>query len=684
MNRRSSFFTIYALCCSILFITCTKEEPVLIEPPVYVTGLPEEMPEEYDTLATASFPPMGNLPAMHILDMPPAGNQGSQGSCTAWAVAYGMKGYQRKIGTGLPYVSGGVVNSTVVGSPAFVYNQVKSGGDCLKGTQITSALKLLRDKGVCPLESMTYSDSDCTLLPDANQFAIAAKNRISTYKKLPADVSSIKEALFHEMPVVIGVYIRDKSFENMPHSDDFVWNTNNSTGASIHHAMVIYGYDDSRQAFKILNSWGKGWGSNGSFWMGYTVVPQLIRQAYVAEDAGVYACPKVISLSGDLQFGTVTVKPVPAPSRVLTIKNQGTCPLTIQSVGFPDHFSTSFSGPTAIAPNAKLDVTITFDPQSAGIFAGQVTVQSDATSGTATINLSGTATSAGTGILTLSDDLDFGDIVLGEPTSAGMTVTNTGTSALTVTQVTSGNSNFVLNGLPGLPKVLQPNQSFSCNVYLTAQNVGLHSGSITVQSSVGNKSILVVGNVSPSQQSCPATFTDIRDGEVYAAVEFAGKCWMKENLRFDSPNAGDDTPYQNNPALLATYGRYYTWLVLMNGESASNQDPSGVKGLCPQGWHVPSGAEWQTLLDYYGGDTFLAYASLIEGGSSGLDFQLTGKWSPGILSWNGLGVKAWYWSSSQFVGGEYRTAEFNNSIQNQFSTGSVSGNNRLPCRCVQD
>ena len=251
MKKRSRFIAVNILCCCVFFITCTKEEPVLVAPPVHATGLPEEMPEEYDTLATATFPPMGNLPAIKILDMPPAGNQGQQGSCTAWAVAYAMKGYHRRIGTGLPYVTSGSVNSTVVGSPSFVYNQVKSGGDCLKGSQITSALKLLHDKGVCPLENMGYSESDCTTLPNVSQFSTAAQNRISSFKKIPAEVSRIKEALFQGMPVVIGVYIRDASFENIPHSDDFVWNTNNSTGASIHHAMVIYGYDDSRQAIKI-------------------------------------------------------------------------------------------------------------------------------------------------------------------------------------------------------------------------------------------------------------------------------------------------------------------------------------------------------------------------------------------------------------------------------------------------
>ena len=167
-------------------------------------------------------------------------------------------------------------------------------------------------------------------------------------------------------------------------------------------------------------------------------------------------------------------------------------------------------------------------PQSAGIFAGQVTVQSDATSGSATISISGTATASGTGILTLSGNLDFGDVVLGTRSPQDDRDQYGDSRAYRDRCGLWKLLNFVLNGLPGLPKVLQPNQSFTCNVYLTAQNVGQHSGTITVQSSAGAKSLQATGQVFPAQSSCPASFTDARDGEVYNAVEFAGKCWMTE------------------------------------------------------------------------------------------------------------------------------------------------------------
>lgn len=44
------------------------------------------------------------------------------------------------------------------------------------------------------------------------------------------------------------------------------------------------------------------------------------------------------------------------------------------------------------------------------------------------------------------------------------------------------------------------------------------------------------------------------------------------------------------------YGGLYTWTLAMNGEASSNEVPSGVNGICPQGWHIPSYAEWQVTI----------------------------------------------------------------------------------------
>ena len=96
---------------------------------------------------------------------------------------------------------------------------------------------------------------------------------------------------------------------------------------------------------------------------------------------------------------------------------------------------------------------------------------------------------------------------------------------------------------------------------------------------------------------CPSTVSD-RDGNSYNTVLIGAQCWMKENLRTTKkPNgtsitSGIWTP-GSNPVV--TYGRLYSWTTVMNGAGSSSAVPSGVQGICPDGWHVPSDAEWKQM-----------------------------------------------------------------------------------------
>jgi uncharacterized protein (TIGR02145 family) len=56
--------------------------------------------------------------------------------------------------------------------------------------------------------------------------------------------------------------------------------------------------------------------------------------------------------------------------------------------------------------------------------------------------------------------------------------------------------------------------------------------------------------------------------------------------------------YNNNSEYCEQYGGLYTWAVAMNGAASSNNNPSGVQGICPNGWHLPGDAEWTQLTDY--------------------------------------------------------------------------------------
>jgi uncharacterized protein (TIGR02145 family) len=58
----------------------------------------------------------------------------------------------------------------------------------------------------------------------------------------------------------------------------------------------------------------------------------------------------------------------------------------------------------------------------------------------------------------------------------------------------------------------------------------------------------------------------------------------------------------NDTSNVPTYGYLYNWPAVMHGASSSS-NPSGVQGICPNGWHVPSDVEWMQLINYVGGQT---------------------------------------------------------------------------------
>ena len=107
------------------------------------------------------------------------------------------------------------------------------------------------------------------------------------------------------------------------------------------------------------------------------------------------------------------------------------------------------------------------------------------------------------------------------------------------------------------------------------------------------------GNIQPGEG-----VTDI-DGNFYPSVIIGNQEWMAENLRVTKYNNGDAIPtglensewqttangayaiYNNDNAMLEAYGKLYNWYAVVD-----------ARGLCPNGWHVPSDAEWTNLVDY--------------------------------------------------------------------------------------
>ncbi|MDR2553883.1 MAG: hypothetical protein LBC64_00515 [Fibromonadaceae bacterium] len=106
-------------------------------------------------------------------------------------------------------------------------------------------------------------------------------------------------------------------------------------------------------------------------------------------------------------------------------------------------------------------------------------------------------------------------------------------------------------------------------------------------------------------------------GQTYRTVEIGTQTWMAENLNYNASGGkcygegelsaeeySDHIEYGPplySPAEIQAncdkYGRLYDWSTAMAGSASSNENPSGVKGICPDGWHLPSNAEWSELVN---------------------------------------------------------------------------------------
>ncbi len=116
-----------------------------------------------------------------------------------------------------------------------------------------------------------------------------------------------------------------------------------------------------------------------------------------------------------------------------------------------------------------------------------------------------------------------------------------------------------------------------------------------------------------------STIFDI-DGNEYTTIQIGDWVWMAENLRTvhysngdpiqrvesmeDWTGLGSDAKaycfYENSDLAFETYGALYTWAAAMNGEPSIDEIPSGVQGVCPSGWHLPSDSEWKQLESHLG------------------------------------------------------------------------------------
>lgn len=130
---------------------------------------------------------------------------------------------------------------------------------------------------------------------------------------------------------------------------------------------------------------------------------------------------------------------------------------------------------------------------------------------------------------------------------------------------------------------------------------------------------------SETEDNCEyGTLLDERDNQKYKTVKIGTQTWMAENLNYaytgvkfrEGTNHESDSTswcYNNDVSNCDKYGRLYTWSAVMDsaaqfsinagtecgfGKACTPNSPH--RGICPEGWHVPTSEEYGTLYDYIG------------------------------------------------------------------------------------
>jgi uncharacterized protein (TIGR02145 family) len=109
------------------------------------------------------------------------------------------------------------------------------------------------------------------------------------------------------------------------------------------------------------------------------------------------------------------------------------------------------------------------------------------------------------------------------------------------------------------------------------------------------------------------------DGNIYKTVVIGNQCWMRENLRTthyadgtlipQGSTTSNTLPYRykgyvssaqhlQDPSIFVRCGYLYNWPAVMHGAASSSANPSGVQGICPDGWHVPSQSELAQMVSF--------------------------------------------------------------------------------------
>jgi C1A family cysteine protease len=230
--------------------------------------------ETLEDLAGSPEPPVLRATLPRKVDLsgtiPGPRSQADTSTCTSWVTTYAAASQAaRRNGLGVALVL----------SPSFTYNIVSGDHTCRVSTSTSATLDVLKNIGTLPIEEYVFDAGWCGRQPTAAEKQRAARYRIKTWSRFDAtDLAMVKQQLARGVVVIFGMRV-GATVTGL--RGDAVIEDDRDLGGS--HAMVAVGFDDDRNAFRIQNSWGRGWGEGGFGWFSYEFWKRNVKVGFVIE-----------------------------------------------------------------------------------------------------------------------------------------------------------------------------------------------------------------------------------------------------------------------------------------------------------------------------------------------------------------------------------------------------------------
>jgi uncharacterized protein (TIGR02145 family) len=244
---------------------------------------------------------------------------------------------------------------------------------------------------------------------------------------------------------------------------------------------------------------------------------------------------------------------------------------------------------------------------------------------------------------------------------------------------------------------LTPGTKYYLRAYVTPFMGETIYGQVISFSTTGS----ITGEIEFNSDLTYGSVTDI-DHNSYKTIEIGTQTWMAENLKTSRYRDGSSITnvtyptdwwdlttqayccYRNEATYIKTYGELYNWYAVTDS-----------RNIAPEGWHVPSDAEWTTLINFLGGES-IAVGKMKETGpghwtspnaaatnSSGFTALPSGLRMSGDATFDFLGIHCYFWSSTEDAASTAWSRDLNYYSAMVLRT-AADKRNGFSVRCVKD